>query len=103
MLLTGMLVMFVRVHRVAMSNLRMVRCLLVAPGFMVLGGLVVVFGCLLVVMRRLLMMLVNVFHGTLRGCSLNAPAESFLAGGDTTVTSGPSFFCRVRGTNLRQS
>jgi hypothetical protein len=58
-----MLVMLSGVQVVAMSDLRMVRCLFVIPGLVVLCGLAMVFRCMLVMFSSLLMVFVNFVIG----------------------------------------
>jgi hypothetical protein len=68
MLLGSMSVMFGCVERVTMRNLGMMSRLFMAAGLMVLSGFPMMFGGLFVMVRRLLMVMVNVVHLRLPAC-----------------------------------
>jgi hypothetical protein len=82
-------VMFGGVQGMAVGHLGVVRRLFVIAGFVVLRGLAMVLGCLLVVMRSLLMMLMDfvAIHWLLPGSSL-AACKSNIAGFDVTIATG---------------
>jgi hypothetical protein len=63
-----MSVVFGRMERVAMCNLGMMSGFFMAAGLMVLGSFPMMFGGLFVMVRRFLMVMVNVFHLRLPAC-----------------------------------
>jgi hypothetical protein len=68
-LFRGVLVVLGRVQRMPMRDLGMVRSFFVISGLVVLGGLAMMLGRMLVVVRRFLMVFVNVVtrHRSLPG------------------------------------
>jgi hypothetical protein len=62
MLLGSMSVVFGRMECVAMRNLGMMSRFFVAAALMVLGSFPMMFGSLFVMVRRLLVMMVNIVH-----------------------------------------
>jgi hypothetical protein len=67
-LLGSMSMVFSRMERVTMRNLRMMSRFFMAAGLMVLGGFPMMFGGLFVMVRRFLMVVVNIVHLRLPAC-----------------------------------
>jgi hypothetical protein len=83
-LLGSMSMVFGRVERVTVRNLGMMSRFFMATGLMVLGSFPMMFGGLLVMVRRFLMVMVNIVHLRLPAC-IDARASQMTNDVDMTL------------------